>query len=110
MKWIPSSSTLELTNRNVTALLDKLDDPLSARSLVSPCRFLQVTAVATPGAAESVIAPGTLPLTKAQLETLRTEGQTLRVGAVTVVSVPDAAHYANRPAGRVFMPSSGEIR
>ena len=41
MKWIPSSSTLELTNRNVTALLDKLDDPLSARSLVSPCRFLR---------------------------------------------------------------------
>lgn len=110
MKWIPSSSTLELTNRNVTALLDKLDDPLSARSLVSPCRFLQVTAVATPGAAEAVISAGALPLTKAQLETLRAEGQTVRVGAVTVVSVPDAAHYSDRAAGTVYMPSSGETR
>ena len=30
MKWIPDSSTLELSARNVTALIDKLDDPLSA--------------------------------------------------------------------------------
>lgn len=110
MKWIPGTSTLELTARNVTALLDKLNDPMSQRTLITPCRFLAVTAVETPGAAEAVAAPGSLPLTRAQLRTLSTEGQTVRVGAVTVVSVPDAAHYSDRPAGPVYMPSSGEIR
>lgn len=55
-------------------------------------------------------APGSLPLTRAQLRTLSTEGQTVRVGAVTVVSVPDAAHYGDRAAGPVYMPSSGETR
>lgn len=48
MKWIPGTSTLELTARNVTALLDKLDDPMSQRTLITPCRFLAVTAVETP--------------------------------------------------------------
>lgn len=110
MKWIPASSTLELTNRNVTALLDKLDDPKSARRLLSPCRFVQVTAVETAGGAEAVIGPGTVPLTRAQLETLKTEGQTVRIGAVTVVSVADSAHYTNRLAGPIFMPSTGETR
>lgn len=37
-------------------------------------------------------------------------GETVTVGEVNVVPVPDAAHYANRPAGDVFMPSSGEWR
>lgn len=110
MKWIRATSTLELTARNVTALLDKLDDPLSARSLVSPCRFITVIAVETAGSGEAVVGPGTLPLTRSQLEELSTEGAVVRVGAVTVVSVPDAAHYSDRPPGTVYMPSSGEIR
>lgn len=110
MKWIPGTSTLELTARNVTALLDKLDDPLSARSLVSPCRFVKVTAVETAGAGESVVGPGTMPLTRSQLEELRTEGAAVKFGGVTVVSVPDAAHYSDRRPGTVYMPSSGETR
>lgn len=33
MKYIPETQTLELTRRNLQALLDKLDDPLSVRTL-----------------------------------------------------------------------------
>ena len=67
MKWIPDSSTLELSARNVTALIDKLDDPLSARTIVSPCQSVRVTAVESAGAGEAVAAPDTVPLTRAQL-------------------------------------------
>ena len=110
MKWIPDSDTLELTQRNVTALLDKLDDPLSARTLRAPCGLVQVTAVESPGAAEAVVAPDTVPLTRSQLWELATEGATVRLGGVTVVSVADADHYSDRAPGTVFMPTSGETR
>jgi hypothetical protein len=40
MRYIPGDTNraprLELSRRNLTALLDKLDDPASARTLVSP--------------------------------------------------------------------------
>lgn len=38
-------ATLELTRRNLRALLAKLDDPRSARTLISPCGRLAVRAV-----------------------------------------------------------------
>lgn len=110
MKWIPDTETLELTARNVRALTDKLDDPLSARTLRSPCGQIMVTAVLSAGAGEAVAAPGTLPLTRAQLVTLAAEAAEVRVGSVRVVSVADSAHYSNRLAGPMFMPSSGETR
>ena len=110
MKWIPDSATLELSDRNVKALLEKLDDSLSCRSLISPCRRLEVVAVESPGAAEAAVGTHTLPLTRTQLQTLRTEGERIRVAAITVVSVPDAAHYSDRPAGPIYMPGRGEFR
>lgn len=110
MKWIPEASRLELTARNVCALTEKLADPLSARTIVSPCGVFCVTAVPSAGAAEAVAAPGALPLTRQQLAHLATEGAQVRVGAVRVVSVPDSAHYGDRPTGAVFMPSTGERR
>ncbi|PQM53721.1 hypothetical protein C5U48_02610 [Mycolicibacter virginiensis] len=111
MKWIPETSTLELTSRNVTALNDKLNDPLSARTLISPDpHMVPVTAVESAGAAEAIAAPGAVVLTRTQLVELTTEGATVRVGAVRVRSVADDAHYADRLAGEVYMPSTGEYR
>lgn len=108
MKWDSETSTLELTARNVAALTAKLDDPLSARTLRSPCRLVMVTAVETAGGGEAVAAPGTVPLTRAQLVELAAQGAEVRVAAVRVVSVADAAHYGSRDPGTVYMPSSGE--
>lgn len=110
VRWASETETLELTARNIQALTDKLDDPMSARTLVSPCGGIRVTAVPSPGAAEAAVAPDTLPLTRAQLQELATEGAEVRVGAVRIVSVPDAAHYGDRAPGTVFMPSTGEYR
>ena len=110
MRWIDTTHTLELTARNIAALTDKLDDPQSARSLRSGCGSVMVTATESPGAAEAVAAPGTLPLTRAQLEMLAVEGASVTVAGITVVAVPDAAHYSDRPAGAVYMPSRREYR
>ncbi|WP_283604781.1 hypothetical protein [Mycolicibacterium poriferae] len=92
------------------ALTDKLEDPLSKRTIISPCRRISVTATETAGTAEAIAASGTVPLTRSQLEVLATVGATVRVAGVRVVSVPDAAHYADRPAGEIYMPTSGEYR
>ena len=110
MKWLPDTSTMELTERNVRALTDKLDDPLSARTLRSPCGLMYVTAVESAGAAEAIAAPGTVFLTRAQLQELAAEGAQVRVCGVRVRSVADAEHYADRSAGEVYMPSTGERR
>lgn len=37
--------TLELTRRNLEALLDKLDDPRSSRTLIDPQGLIRVVAV-----------------------------------------------------------------
>lgn len=69
MKFIEASDgrrhVVELTRRNLTILLAKLDDPLSEAG---------------------IIAPG---------------------GLVEVQAVEDDEHYADRPAGEMFMPTSG---
>jgi hypothetical protein len=74
MRYLPDNDppVLELSRRNLQALLDKLDDPLSARTLISPGRM-----------GDPYIA---------------------------VKAVEDAEHYTDRPAGEVYMPSTGEIR
>lgn len=38
-------ATVELTRRNLTVLLAKLDDPLSSATLLSPCQKIWVRAV-----------------------------------------------------------------
>lgn len=45
VKYIEDGRIVELTARNITALLAKLDDRLSARTLQSPCRQVLVRAV-----------------------------------------------------------------
>lgn len=49
MKYIAKTEAgmpmLELTRRNLQALLDKLDDPASARMIVAPGREIAVRAV-----------------------------------------------------------------
>ena len=112
MKWNAETGTLELTARNVAALTAKLDDPLSARQLVSPGGGAMVHAVdtANPDTAASAAAEGVITLTRAQLAELATEGAAVTVADITVRSVPDAAHYSDRPSGVVYMPTSGELQ
>lgn len=57
---------IELSRRNLTTLLAKLDDPLSNKTLIAPGDRIMVKAVA------------------------------------------DEEHYASRPPGEIYMPSSGE--
>lgn len=48
MKYIPDAEpwpVVELTRRNLQALLDKLDDPASARTLLDPDHQIMVRAV-----------------------------------------------------------------
>lgn len=67
--------------------------------LGSPCGHVMVTAVESADAA----------VTRRQLDELATRGATIHVAGVTVVSVPDAAHYRDRAPGPVAMPSTGEV-
>lgn len=110
MKWIPDQQKLELTERNIRALRDKLDDPLSARSLRSPCREVMVQAVQDGAGTATAGTEAVVQLTRSELTVLATEGATVTVGTVTVASVPDSAHYKTRAPGTVFIPSSGETR
>jgi hypothetical protein len=113
MKW-NSNRTLELTQRNLSALQAKLNNPLSARMLRSPCQAIIARAVedADAGSAElkqSHVTEGVVELTRSELhELLETVGATVDFAGITVRSVPDSAHYGDRPPGEVFMPSSGE--
>lgn len=111
MRYIADTRTLELTARNIAALTAKLDDPASARMLQSGDRKATVHAVETTTAekAAAAAAEGVVTVTRAQLAELAVEGATVTVDGVTVVSVPDSAHYTSRPSGVVVMPSSGEV-
>lgn len=111
MEWIETTRTLELTARNINALTAKLDDPESARMLRSGCGQATVHAVETVTAdkATAAAAEGVVTVTRAQLAELTVEGATVTVAGITVVSVPDAAHYSRRPSGVVLMPTTGEV-
>lgn len=91
MKYIEDSAygdfpTVELTRRNLQALLDKLDDPYSNRTLIDGDRRVAVRSIEDDGV-----------LIDAD-------------GRIAVRAVPDDEHYANRAPGTVFMPSTGEYR
>lgn len=116
MKWTPENQTVELTERNVAALTTKLDDPLSVRTLVSPCGLIAVQAVEVDRSAPPSAGLGgpmrgvvqTLVLTRAALRTLAVVGSEVMIDQVRAVSVADAEHYIDRAPGPVFMPSTGE--
>ncbi|MGV0680337.1 hypothetical protein ABQE62_29435 [Mycolicibacterium fortuitum] len=115
---------IELTRRNLQALLAKLDDPLSARALVHPDDKILVRAVESSGdrgdavAQAALAAEGVVELTRDELQTLvagldnSIPGETdmpVSHGAIVVRAVDDDAHYRNRAPGVVWMPSSGEF-
>ncbi|MFT9663682.1 hypothetical protein ACM0CQ_15705 [Mycobacteroides abscessus subsp. abscessus] len=109
MKYDPDPRALELTKRNINTLLDKLDDPASARTLGSGCGRVMVQAVEDDGRHSKDTSEGMVVVTRSELAQLL-EGETMTVGDIIVVPVPDAAHYSSRPAGDVYMPSTGELR
>lgn len=109
MKFEPEINRLELTTRNLNSLWDKLDDPQSARAVGSPCGRVTVRATEDADRTNTDTSGGVVTVTRSELTALLT-GKTVTVGGIDVVPVPDAAHYANRAAGDVFMPSSGEWR
>lgn len=108
MKWIPDTKTIELTARNVAALTAKLDDPQSARTLVSPCGLVMVRAVEDGERSSTDTSEGVVTVIRSELAQLL-DGETVTVGDTAVVPVPDAAHYAGRPSGIVVTPSSGKV-
>ncbi|MFV8160550.1 hypothetical protein ACNQVK_37390 [Mycobacterium sp. 134] len=113
MKYDADARRVELTTRNLQALTDKLDDPHSARTLGSPCGMVRVRAVEdtdrTAAQSHAGTAEGMVLVTRGELAAMLS-GETVMVGGIQVVPVPDAAHYADRPAGDVIMPSTGELR
>ena len=78
--------TLELSRRNLETLLDKLDDPLSARTLTKNSEDGEdyVRVVAIEGDDEETV--------------------------MFVKGVEDSEHYKTRPPGEVYMPTTGERR
>lgn len=113
MKYDSDARRVELTTRNLQALNDKLDDVRSARTLGSPCGLVRVRAVEdaerTAAQADAGVAEGMVLLTRGELAAM-VSGETVVVGGIEVVPVPDAAHYTDRPAGDVVMPITGELR
>lgn len=113
MKYDSDARRVELTTRNLQALTDKLDDTRSARTIGSPCSLVRVRAVEgtdrTAAQADAGTAEGIVLVTRGELEAMLS-GETVVVGGIEVVPVPDTAHYTHRPAGDVFMPSTGELR
>jgi hypothetical protein len=109
MRYDPHTRTVELTTRNINALNDKLDDPLSARAIGSGCGRITVRAVEDTDRTSTDTSGGVVTVTRAELAAML-EGETVTVGGIELVPVPDAAHYSSRPAGDVLMPSTGEAR
>ncbi|TDZ45716.1 hypothetical protein [Mycobacteroides franklinii] len=113
MKYIDEGRVVELTERNVTALLAKLDDHLSTRTLMSPAGEVMVRAVENGAAggnetaAQAVGSEGIVVLSRDELWHLTTPGATLTTAGFTIRSVSDDAHYADRAPGGVYMPESG---
>lgn len=112
MKWIPEQRILELTSRNIEALLDKLDDPASHRTLQSPCRQVAVHSVELRDADAVEAAAGqqhVVTVTRSDLENL-SMGQSISTGSVRVKPVRDSAHYCDRPSGPIYMPTEKKWR
>jgi hypothetical protein len=113
MRYDANARRVELTTRNLQALNDKLDDPRSARAIGSPCGLVRVRAVEgtdrTAAQADAGAVEGMVLVTRGELAAMLS-GQTVIVGGIEVVPVPDTAHYTDRPAGDVIMPSTGELR
>lgn len=127
MKFIANEngrSVVELSRRNLRALLVKLDDPLSLRTLVDPDGVILVRAVDMPDGGSdaklhaALAVERVVELTRAELQTLLAaldsplqEGpmRTLDRGDLLVRAVADEAHYRDRPPGVLRMPSSGEL-
>lgn len=111
MQWNADTNTLELTARNVAALTAKLDDPRSACTLTAGDSAVTVQAIERPVEAgeNNLSTERIVSLTRTQLEVLAIPSAVITVGDVTVVAVPDAAHYSGRPSGAVYMPTSGEF-
>lgn len=115
VKYIADGHVVELTARNVAALLAKLDDHLCARTLISPAGDMIVRAVehaAARGNDAAVLASGSegiVTLTREELQHLTTPGATVVTAGYTVRSVPDVAHYRDRAPGTVYMAESGTV-
>lgn len=113
MKYIDEGRVVELTDRNITALLAKLDDHLSARTLISPAGDVIVRAIENDAAGggvaaiEAVSSEKIVVLTRDELWHLTTPGAALMTAGFTIRSVPNDAHYADRTPGEVYMPESG---
>lgn len=113
------TAVLELSRRNLTVLLAKLDDPLSARALVAPDGQLMVRAVEEEGYAagrHAQLSEGVVQLTRREILCLLTSldrgcgtPRAKRIGNVSIRAVEDAEHYRDRRPGQVWMPSSGEL-
>lgn len=108
MKYDADARRLELTTRNLNALKDKLDDPASARAIGSPCGRIMVRSVEDGGRTSADTSEGMVIVTRSEITALLA-GESVTVGDVHVVPVPDAAHYSSRPSGTVVMPTSGEV-
>ena len=115
---------IELTRRNLQALLAKLDDPLSARALVDPDEKILVRAVESASvrgdsiARAALAAEGVIELTRDELQSLvagldnPTPADTdmpASQGAVVVRGLDDVAHYRDRAPGVVWMPTREEF-
>lgn len=122
MKYISGENgmaVLELSRRNLTILLAKLDDPLSARALVAPDGQLMVRVVEEE---ESVavrlarLSEGVVQLTRREIHCLLMtldRGCRTRIGKnignVSIRAVEDHEHYHDRRPGLMWMPSLGEM-
>jgi len=113
--YIEDGRVVELTARNIAALLAKLDDALSVRTLVSGAGDVMVRAVedaaarGDESATRAAGSEGVVLLTREELHCLAAPGATVVVAGFTVRSVPDAAHYSHRAPGVVYMPGSGTV-
>ncbi|ROZ56318.1 hypothetical protein EEB12_21715 [Rhodococcus sp. WS1] len=86
MKYDPDTETVELTDRNINALMDKLDDPLSARTLISPCEGVMVRATEDGERNSQNTREGIIVVTRSELARLL-DGETVTVGDTAVVPV-----------------------
>lgn len=121
MKYISGENgmaVLELSRRNLTVLLAKLDDPLSACALVAPDGQFMVRVVEEEESAAVRLArlgEGVVQLTRGEIRCLLMtldRGCRTRIGNIGNVSiraVEDHEHYHDRRPGLMWMPSLGEM-